>query len=85
MYCRFSYFGKVLRIDVDMQFTGQPYVIPPDNPFVEDTSSLPEVYAYGLRYPWRCGIDRGNASTGLFIDKSSYYFELLHALILYAS
>ena len=42
--------GKMLRIDVD---NGQPYGIPSDNPFVDVPNARPEVYAFGLRNPWR--------------------------------
>nr|KAI8741204.1 HHIP-like protein 1; partial [Biomphalaria glabrata] len=55
--------GKVLRIDVD---SGQPYAIPPDNPFVGQPGSRPEIYAYGVRNIWRCGVDRGRRDTGEF-------------------
>ena len=48
--------GKVLRIDVDKT---KPYSIPPDNPFLNEPKTPPEIYAYGLRNPWRCSIDRG--------------------------
>jgi glucose/arabinose dehydrogenase len=45
--------GTILRLDVD---AGDPYAIPPDNPFV-DGGGAPEVYFYGLRNPWRFTID----------------------------
>jgi hypothetical protein len=48
-----GYFGKILRIDID---SGDPYGIPADNPFA-DGGGGPEVWAYGLRNPWRFGID----------------------------
>jgi glucose/arabinose dehydrogenase len=46
-------FGAVSRIDVDGT---DPYGIPPENPFV-DGGGAPEVWAYGLRNPWRFSID----------------------------
>ncbi|MFG0329491.1 MAG: PQQ-dependent sugar dehydrogenase [Phycisphaerales bacterium] len=47
--------GKILRIDVD---GGSPYVIPPDNPFVNDPNTLDEIWAIGFRNPWRMCIDQ---------------------------
>jgi glucose/arabinose dehydrogenase len=47
--------AKILRIDVD---NGSPYAIPADNPFVGDAAARPEVWAYGLRNPWRFSFDR---------------------------
>ncbi|MGK7311595.1 MAG: PQQ-dependent sugar dehydrogenase [Candidatus Longimicrobiales bacterium M2_2A_002] len=47
--------GALLRIDVD---GGDPYGIPPDNPFAAG-GGAPEVWAYGLRNPWRYSFDPG--------------------------
>ena len=47
--------GKMLRIDVD---SGPPYGIPPDNPFVGAGDPLDEIWAKGLRNPWRFSFDR---------------------------
>lgn len=46
--------GKLLRIDVD----GGDYAIPPDNPFVGAAGTRGEIWAYGLRNPWRIAFDR---------------------------
>ena len=45
--------GKILRLDV----SGDAYTIPPDNPFV-GRDARGEIYAYGLRNPWRINFDR---------------------------
>jgi len=49
-----TFLGKILRIDVD---TGSPYGIPADNPFVSDPGVLDEIWALGLRNPWRFAFD----------------------------
>lgn len=55
---RSSLLGKVLRIDVD---GASPYGIPETNPFFGHSEWRPEIWAFGLRNPWRCSLDR---STG---------------------
>lgn len=47
--------GKILRIDVD---GGDPYAIPSTNPFVSNSSARGEIWAYGLRNPWRFSFDK---------------------------
>ena len=50
-----SLLGKLLRID---PFSGDPYAIPAGNPFVGVPGARPEIFAYGLRNPWRFSFDR---------------------------
>jgi uncharacterized protein (TIGR03437 family) len=50
--------GKILRIDVESN-PGNVR-IPPDNPFVNTSGARPEIWAYGLRNPWRFSFDRAN-------------------------
>ncbi len=47
--------AKILRFAVD---DSRGLVVPPDNPFVGKDGALPEIWAYGLRNPWRCSFDR---------------------------
>jgi glucose/arabinose dehydrogenase len=49
--------GKMLRLDVD---NGEPYGIPADNPHVGNAAYRPEIWAMGMRNPWRYSFDRGN-------------------------
>ncbi len=50
---RKTHLGTIMRIDVDQPSPGKGYSVPADNPFVKNTSHLPETWAYGFRNPWR--------------------------------
>ncbi|WP_272941485.1 PQQ-dependent sugar dehydrogenase [Pedosphaera parvula] len=53
-----SLLGKLLRIDVESGVS--PYAVPASNPFVANTNYAPEIWALGLRNPWRFSFDRGS-------------------------
>ena len=61
-----SWLGALLRIDVNVSEEGPPYRVPADNPYRDVFQNVPrarpEIWAYGLRNPWRFSFDRG---TGL--------------------
>ena len=48
--------GKVLRLDVNAE--ANTFTIPADNPFVDTPEARPEIWAFGLRNPWRFSFDR---------------------------
>lgn len=52
--------GKLLRIDVDATSNGNNYSIPESNPYLNDgnVNTLPEIWAYGLRNPWKFSFDK---------------------------
>ncbi len=50
--------GKILRIDVNTKGKDAKYGIPKDNPFVDRPEARPEIWAYGVRNPWRISFDR---------------------------
>jgi glucose/arabinose dehydrogenase len=67
--------GKILRVDVDTRSAGKAYGIPPDNPFVGRRDANPEIWAYGLRNPWRCSFDMGSNAAELYcgdVQQNSY-------------
>ncbi len=49
--------GKMLRLDIDNVEGGNNYAIPADNPFLGNPDALDEIWAYGLRNPWRFSFD----------------------------
>ena len=51
-----TWLGKILRINVN----GTPYKVPADNPFVNKAGVKPEIWAYGLRNPWRFSFDKSS-------------------------
>jgi glucose/arabinose dehydrogenase len=53
-----TWFGSILRIDVNAKSGDQNYAIPKDNPFVDRRGVKPEIFAYGFRNIWRLSFDR---------------------------
>ena len=71
-----SHLGKILRIDVNKSENGMNYGIPADNPLVgQEATSLPEIWAYGLRNPWRCSFDMGGENQLFCGDVQQNSFE----------
>lgn len=67
--------GKILRVDVDTRSPGKPYGIPPDNPWAGKKEANPEIWAYGVRNPWRCSFDMGSSAAELYcgdVQQNSY-------------
>jgi uncharacterized repeat protein (TIGR03806 family) len=58
--------GAILRIDVDRHDAGKSYAIRADNPFVDVAGARGEIWAFGLRQPWKMSFDRqtGDLWTG---------------------
>jgi glucose/arabinose dehydrogenase len=54
--------GSILRIDVSSPSAEKAYAVPADNPFVGSSSAKGEVWAYGLRNPWRFSFDQQNGN-----------------------
>jgi glucose/arabinose dehydrogenase len=70
--------GKLLRIDPEAR-RGKPYRAPPSNPFVGKPAARPEIFAYGLRNPWKFSFDR--ATGDLWIgDVGQYHVEEINFL-----
>lgn len=72
-----SLLGKILRIDVDKRGTnGQPYAIPPSNPFVHTSDTLDEVWSLGLRNPFRFAFDEHTGDLWISDKANSFWQEV---------
>ena len=71
--------GAVLRIDVNQQERDANYKVPDDNPFVDLEYARPEIWSYGLRNPWKFGIDQETGQ--IFVaDNGWETWEMIHKL-----
>ena len=72
--------GSVIRLDVSQSSQAAPYAIPPQNPFLDTPGARAEIWAYGLRNPWRMAFDQ---ATGLLWvgDVGQDAFEEVNVLI----
>ncbi|PRP80222.1 hypothetical protein PROFUN_12108 [Planoprotostelium fungivorum] len=72
--------GKILRIDVDgSPLSGRNYTVPSSNPFL--SSKFPEIYAYGLRNPWRMSFDPFNPAYLLVGDVGQDFVEEIDLVV----
>jgi glucose/arabinose dehydrogenase/mono/diheme cytochrome c family protein len=69
----------IIRIDVDHPAPGKGYAVPKDNPFLQIKGARPELWAFGLRNPWRMSLDRetGNLWVG---DVGQDLWEMIHVI-----
>lgn len=72
--------ANILRIDVDRSEKGLPYAVPKDNPFVTLDNARPEIWAYGLRNPWRMSFSSFDDSLWLG-DVGWEMWELVHRIV----
>jgi glucose/arabinose dehydrogenase len=70
--------GKVLRIDVSRACAPLPYCVPPDNPFAGQAGARPEIWAWGLRNPWKFAFDRADRSLWIADVGQGRYEEIDH-------
>lgn len=71
-----SLLGKILRLDIDSTTETENYTIPTSNPFVGDTNFREEIWAYGLRNPWKFSFDRENGDLWIADVGQSNYEEI---------
>ena len=67
--------GKIIRLDVRGATEAEPYRVPPDNPFADTPNARPEIWASGMRNPFRISFDREGAL--IVADVGEIYFEEL--------
>ncbi|GAB3472548.1 PQQ-dependent sugar dehydrogenase [Actinophytocola sediminis] len=70
--------GKVLRLDVSRACGALPYCVPRSNPFVGTPGALPEIWAYGLRNPWRFSFDARDGALWLADVGQGTFEEINH-------
>jgi glucose/arabinose dehydrogenase len=70
-----SLLGKILRIDVS---PAKGYKVPADNPFVNDPAAKPEIWAYGVRNPWRCSFDAKTGDLWIGDVGQNHWEEISH-------
>ncbi len=70
--------GKILRIDVSRACDPLPYCVPPDNPFVGVADTRPEIWAWGLRNPWKFAFDEADRSLWIADVGQGRYEEVDH-------
>ncbi|CAN4100455.1 unnamed protein product [Withania somnifera] len=79
-----SLLGKIMRFDVDSTSSEAEimklglwgnYSIPKDNPYIEDKELQPEIWALGMRNPWRCSFDSARLSYFMCADVGQDKFE----------
>ncbi|XP_016462608.2 HIPL1 protein-like [Nicotiana tabacum] len=79
-----SLLGKIMRFDVDSTPSAEDisqlglwgnYTIPKDNPYIEDKELQPEIWALGMRNPWRCSFDSARPSYFMCADVGQDHYE----------
>mgnify|MGYP003836423567 CR=1 FL=1 len=70
--------GKILRLDVSAACGDLAYCVPTDNPFVDEAGARAEIWAYGLRNPWRFSFDPADGSLWIADVGQGSYEEVNH-------
>ena len=72
--------GAILRIDVDRPDGDRAYRVPDDNPFVDQAGARSEIWSYGLRNPWKFGVDRETGDV-FAADNGRETWEMVHRIV----